>query len=293
MKPETLFRAIGQVPDTQILEADRPPAVPRRRPFLRLIPAACLTLLVVSLALWSGLDRQANQQPPEDGIPPVTEPEDSVPSVTAPEDSAVQMENRPSYSRGVEIAPLDPDTPHDYGTKRDSEEDQVSSGASMQLAWRTPEELFAQNTLIFRGVVEEMQYFTVGEIGSLGGCFTLAEVRVTQVLRGSLTEGSTCKVLLPVVRGFMSSSIVGALEEIQVGSEAIFMPRPATPETCVQEDGRCFCYADAADAYFSEGLRFIFLQTEDGLRFERNVYTDIQDAQTLDEVAAYLRGMLD
>ena len=282
MKKEDFFRAIGEVDDAQVLEANQPPAKCRRL-LPRLAPlAACLLLLIGAAAAWPRL-RPAVQSP----LSPSSENQTN----TAP-DTAAQEVKKPLYSRGVTIAPFDPETARSDSTQKGAAED-VASSASMDLAWLTPEELLAQDTYIFRGTVEAMAYYTVDEIGSLGGWFTVAEVRVTDVLRGELTVGDTCQVLLPVVRGCFSTSIAGALEDIEVGSEAIFMPRPATPETVVSEADRSFCYADVADAYFSEGIRFLFLQTEDGLRFERNVYEDIQDAQTLDEVAAYLRGMLD
>lgn len=282
MKKEDFFRAIGEVDDAQVLEANQPPAK-RRRLLPRLASlAACLLLLIGAAAAWPRLRLT---------VPPPLLPSSENQSNTAP-GTAAQKDSNPLHSRGVTITPFDPETARSNSTQKGAAED-VASSASMDLAWLTPEELFAQDTLIFRGTVETMTYYTVDAIGSLGGWFTVAEVRISEVLRGDLTAGNTCQVLLPVVRGCFSTSIAGALEDIEVGSEAIFMPRPATPETGVQEDSRYFCYADAADAYFSEGIRFLFLQTEDGLRFERNVYEDIQDAQTLDEVAAYIRGMLD
>ena len=38
--------------------------------------------------------------------------------------------------------------------------------------------------------------------------------------------------------------------------------------------------------------RFLFLDTGDDLSFARDVYTDIADAKTLDEVEDYIRDML-
>lgn len=280
MKPETLFRAIGEVPEAQIAEADRPPAR-RHRPLLRLLPAAaCLALLIGVIAARPHLHPPA--LPRDDGAQQTQE---------NPEPAAPDSEDQAPRSRGVTITPFDPGEQR-RGEQKGAVEDQAASSASMDLAWFTPEELLERDTWIFRGTVEAMAYYTVDEIGSLGGWFTVAEVHVTDVLRGELAAGDTCRVLLPVVRGYMSNSIAGALEDVEVGSEAIFMPRPATPETVVSEGDRSFCYADVADAYFSEGIRFIFLQTADGLRFERGVYADIKDARTLDEVAEYIRGML-
>lgn len=290
MTKEDLFRAVGAVREEQVLEAGRP-AAGRRSPLPRLISlAACLALLIGAAALWPRLRAQVGQKAAPGW-------QDVSPGVPGPagDGAGGGQEDRPLYSQGVAFAPFDPEEQRRGAEMQkggSSEDVSGSSGASMDLAWLTVEEILARDTWIFRGTVEGMEYYTVDQIGSLGGYFTVAEVRVSQVLRGTLTEGGTCRVLLPVVRGCFSTSIAGELENLGVGSEAIFMPRPASPETVVSEDGHSFCYADAADAYFTEGIRFLFLQTEEGLRFERNVYADIRDAQTLDEVAAYLQSML-
>lgn len=282
MNKEEFFRAIGEVDDAQVLEAEGP-AGKRRSLLPRLAPlAACLLLLIGAAAVRSRLSLP---------VRPSVLPESR--GQTGDSFDSAGQEERPSLSCGVTITPFDPaERRRDAEAQKGASEDTVSSGSSMDLVWLTPEELLERDTWIFRGTVEDMSYYKVDEIGALGGCFTVAEVRVTDVLRGELTAGDTCRVLLPVVRGYMSNSIAGVLEEVEVGSEAIFMPRPASPETVVSESGRSFCYADVADAYFTEGLRFLFLQTGDGLRFERSAYADIRDAQTLDEVYEYLRGML-
>lgn len=289
MKKEDFFRAIGEVDDAQVLEANQPPAK-RRRLLPRLAPlAACLLLLIGAAAAWPRLYPPVRTPLPQSGQTQPALPQGDQEPVSS--DGVGPKQDAPTYSYGVTITPFDPEGQRREDQKGTAED--VASSASMDLAWLTPEELLAWDTYIFRGTVEAMEYYTVDAIGSLGGWFTVAEVRISEILRGDLTVGDTCRVLLPVVRGCFSTSIAGALEDIEVGSEAIFMPRPATPETGVQEDSRYFCYADAADAYFSEGIRFIFLQTEDGLQFERNVYEGIRDAQTLDEVAVYIREMLD
>ena len=237
MKKEDFFRAIGEVDDAQVLEANQPPAK-RRRLLPRLAPlAACLLLLIGAAAAWPRLYPPVRTPLPQSGQTQPALPQGDQEPVSS--DGVGPKQDAPTYSYGVTITPFDPEGQRREDQKGTAED--VASSASMDLAWRTPEELLAWDTYIFRGTVEAMEYYTVDAIGSLGGWFTVAEVRISEILRGD----------------------------------------------------RYFCYADAADAYFSEGIRFIFLQTEDGLRFERNVYEDIRDAQTLDEVAVYIREMLD
>ena len=47
-----------------------------------------------------------------------------------------------------------------------------------------------------------------------------------------------------------------------------------------------------AEYYLSEGLRYVFLDTGDGLAFERGLYEEIAEAETLDEIADYIRRMI-
>ena len=120
----------------------------------------------------------------------------------------------------------------------------------------------------------------------------MASVEVTSSLRGDLAKGDICDVLYLGAPGRLSTSIAGDLEDLEIGSEAIFMPFWATEETGWRDGEAYFCYADLAEFYLSEGIRFLFLDTGDGLSFARDVYTDIADAKTLDEVEDYIRDML-
>ena len=50
---------------------------------------------------------------------------------------------------------------------------------------------------------------------------------------------------------------------------------------------------DIADYGFPDGMRYAFLETEDGLIFDRYSYKTISDAKTLDEVEDYIQTMLE
>jgi len=266
MTREDLFRAVGYVEERQILEAARRPLRPRAR----WLAAACLALLLSGLVL-------SNSVLPE---------ESRGPDPGVDQGSGAALGGQTRYSYGVEIGYLDGNGGE---TQRGTAEDRVSS--SFCLASLTPEELLNRDTLIFRGTVESLTCCTAEGV-SLDG-FTLAEVRVSDVLRGELTEGELCRVFLPLVSGVFSNSLAGDLENLTVGSEAVFMPSPAGPDTGLREAGAYLCYADVADAYFSEGIRFLFLQTEEGVSFQESAYPDLAGAQTLEEVTDYLREFLE
>ncbi len=162
------------------------------------------------------------------------------------------------------------------------------SSQSADLVWLEPEEIFALDTVIFRGTVEEMRCYEAH--GAYDHVFTVAAIAVSEVYRGEVED--TCTLYLNVVPGYVTNSLAGPLDDLRVGSEAIFMAYPATSETGVRTDKGFFCYADAADFYCGEGIRLVFLDSGEGLEFEREVYQEIAGAASLDEVGDYIRRMI-
>lgn len=259
MKREDLFRAVGEVREDQLLEAEKKKPLPWRQ---YLAAAACLAVV---LLLWPRQQQSADQGAEDLDGPYYSTSED--------------CEAAPNYSVGVEIGELS-DPPVGMDT--------VDSSAS--LAWLDEDEILAKDTVIFRGTVRNLRYF-VAEAGGGERYYTVASVEITDCVRGELGIGDIYNILLPCAPG-RTSSIVGDLENLKAGSDAVFMPYTATRETGWTAGSSYFCYADLAELYFSEGIRFLFLDTGDGLSFERNVYSDIADAESLDEVMDWLRDQL-
>lgn len=280
MKQEDLFRAIGSVEDQLILEAEAPKA--RRRLWPRAAAlAACLALIVAAAAALP--QRSGSTAGTGQGTTDLDGSEDSV-SGDRP-GNMIHSSDYPGgtiYSVNVDIGPLHTLPPASP----------VADDSAACLAWLEPEEIFAMDTLIFRGVVRDLQYFEV--TGGYRGYFTVAAVEVTDVLRGDLDAGDIYNIYLPLLKGQATSSTAGDLENLEVGSEAIFMPYAATADTGITSGDAYFCYADVAECWFDEGIRFLFLQTEEGLRYASDVYdlgVDPSEA-TLDDAAAYIRSML-
>lgn len=260
MTKQDLFRAVGEIREDQILDAERPKktALWRRCGAM----AACLALLVTAV-----LALPERQTAGDQGAGALDGTEYS-------SDAAAQ----PLYSAGAEIGELD-------GVPKPKDEVQDSSSC---LVWLEPEEILAMDTVIFRGTVRNLRYFQV-TAGGAEMYYTVAAVEVTDCIRGELADGDLYNVLYPGVPNRMTTSVSGALEDLKVGSDGVFMPYRAGEDTGWRSGKDWFCYADLAELYFSEGIRFLFLDTGEELSFERDVYTDIADASTLDEVADYLR----
>ncbi len=307
MTREELFRAVGEVREDQIEAAEivKKQIHPWRR-FGAL--AACLALVVTAVGVsaaelgeadvWKAIvwsfnpSAEVNEDP--DSWKAIVRPFNPGEADSGGETAAGGLDgsdywtdspNRPThpdYSAGVEIGQL---------SGPGSGDEMI--GMSSCLAWLSPEEIFAQDTVIFRGTVRELHYFMVEpDAGPMERYYTRALVEVTDSIRGGLTAGETYSLLWLGARGYMSTSISGALEDLDVGSDAVFMPIRTGQDTGWREGDRYFCYADLADFYLGEGTRYVFADTAEGLVFDRSTYEEIAGAETLDEIAAYIREQI-
>ena len=193
---------------------------------------------------------------------------------------------------GAEIREIDGSGADHWWNQLFDKSDREESTADV--IWLSPEEILNLDTVIFRGTVTGLRYFEV-TVGGLEETYTVASVEVSDCIRGDLAAGDTYNVAYRGGPG-VTTSISGDLENLAVGSKAVFMPRIATPDTGWSSGDDYFCYADLAELYMDEGRRFLFLDTGDGVSYAAEVY-DIPassgETVTLDDVTAYLRGLLE
>ena len=161
--------------------------------------------------------------------------------------------------------------------------------------WMSAEEILALDVEIFMGTVLDMQTYHV--TGGMERYFTVATVEVEDSIRSELALGDTCWIYLPFaeVGGVTTTtSIIGDLEKLEIGSRAIFMPHKTVEETGVGNGDVWLSYLDFSEYYFGEGMRFLFLETESGTSYETSVYeVEGGNEASLEEIAAYLRGVLE
>lgn len=302
MTREELFRAVGEVREDQIEAAEivKKQIHPWRR-FGAL--AACLALIVTVAAAagvretwqWKAIVKSFNP-----GTETKEEP-DSWHQLVVPFNPGAADSGGETAAGGLDGTDYRTDNPNqpthpdwstgvEIGQLSGPGSGETMIGMSSCLAWLPPEEIFAQDTAIFRGTVRELHYFKIeSEGGPMEQYYTRALVEVTDPIRGGLTAGETYSLLWLGARGYMSTSISGALEDLDVGSDAIFMPARTGQDTGWRHGSSYFCYADLADFYLGEGSRFVFAGTAEGLAFDRSTYEEIAEAETLDDVAAYIR----
>lgn len=287
---ELLAEALDEVRDGQIEEAVQYQRK-RRSPWLRWGGlAACLAVAAAAALILrpvpepapgsgepvpSGASLQAEEPPEPEAEQAAVQFEDS------PQESEITASDEPAspiYSDGIEWEEV---SAEDYG------------GASSEacLAYLTPEEIFAMDTVIFRGIPRNVRYFRVF-IDGMDCWYRVFSVEVTACYRGDLQPGDIYNLLCDG-----PSTVSGLIGSLDAADEAIFMPRLATPETGFSLSGSSdfFCYADLAELYLGEGIRFLFLEQDGQVDYARDVY-DIPAADgeivTLDDVAAYIKSMI-
>lgn len=204
------------------------------------------------------------------------------------------------YSEGIEWKVVE-----NYQNKDSAQEQKVSdkiiSGVTENVYTSIAEsvdakEILAQRNDIFRGIVTDLQIYQI--TGKINKHITVATVEVTDSIRGELQVGEKYQIYLPIAVTedmITTNSLVGNLEKIEVGSDAIFMPKEANKYTGLgkKETGEWLCYADFADYYYEEVLRYLFLETVDGVLYDKSTYEISGEGITLEDVANYIRLMLE
>ena len=158
----------------------------------------------------------------------------------------------------------------------------------------TEEELFTVfDTHIFKGKILSLDNIEMDFNGEKL-YRAIAQIKIEKVYRGSCDKGDTVSVMLPcpITEGVWveDTDTVCAMKE---GMTGIFMPIFYTEENSFLEYNNArLVQKDIADYGFADGMRYAFLETEDGLIFDRGSYETISDAKTLDEVEEYVENMI-
>lgn len=167
----------------------------------------------------------------------------------------------------------------------------VSTIADLQ--WFSEKELFGNwDTAIFLGTVQSIDNIVLDFNGEKD-YKALMEIQVEQVYRGEMMSGETIQILLPCSFGDNTwREDTGVISQLDVGMRGIFMPKLYGEDSICSMNGATLYYQDLAAYGLLDGERFAFLETEQGLVFDRSAYESISDAQTLEDIQAYVLGMI-
>ncbi|NLB20154.1 MAG: hypothetical protein GX829_04830 [Clostridium sp.] len=138
----------------------------------------------------------------------------------------------------------------------------------------------------FRGEVKSIQNIAIEDnFGITYGSY--AVIKVNSVYKGDLNVGDEVKVLLP--GPIEDGEIIGVDFNITrgfiTGEEGIFLP-------VVNEDLSSSLRKFTKYSLY-DSTRFAFIMTQDGLDFNKDTFSDLSQAKTLDDVEKYVRDKLD
>ena len=159
----------------------------------------------------------------------------------------------------------------------------------------TEEELFTEfDTAIFKGTISEVRNIVVSFNGEKE-YRAIAKIKVEKVYRGTCSEGDTVSVMRPCpVSTALKVTSTTPVSAMKAGVTGIFMPVEYDDESALWlENGARLDKRDIAGYGFADGERYAFLETDSGLVFARYAYGSIADADTLEEVEAYIEKMLE
>ncbi len=157
----------------------------------------------------------------------------------------------------------------------------------------TEDELFNKyNTNIFKGTVEEVKNVEIDFNGS-AEYRAIAKIKIEKIYRGDASAGEVVSVLLP---GPVNSEVQAADNEvistIKEGTTGIFMPVEYEGTSYREENGAKIYWEEIAEYGILDGVRYAFLESENGIVFDHESYKTIADAASLDEVEAYIVNKL-
>ncbi len=165
---------------------------------------------------------------------------------------------------------------------------------SYSLAERlTEEELFHKyNTDVFLGTVKEIKNIEI----SFGGSKeyrAIAKIKINKVYRGDKKAGEVTAILLPCpINTGVIVEDTEVISKIRVGENGIFMPVKYDKESVEVVNSEKLYLSELTEYGLMDGVRFAFLETEDGLIFDRTSYESVKAAASIQEIEDYVMKML-
>ncbi|WP_396128423.1 hypothetical protein [Exiguobacterium mexicanum] len=161
--------------------------------------------------------------------------------------------------------------------------------SSANLVEMSEDELFTKwDPVVVRGVVKQIDHIEL-DFNGQEEYQSIVTIGVTDVYRGVIEPGSDIQVLTVAGAGSeVLQSDASVVSELRIGMEGIFMPRRHDASLVWSQNGASLHLIDVSDYGFPDGERYMFLETDKGLVFSRDAYPSLRDAETLDDVEAFM-----
>lgn len=158
-------------------------------------------------------------------------------------------------------------------------------------------EHFAENfekytIVIFSGTVKEVHNIEV-DYNGVKDYRAIASIETEEVFRGNLEAGDILTVLLPTQVGVdLKIEDTDILSQMEVGTTGIFMPIKYDKTSYRDQNSKRLYLLDIAEYGFLDGEQWAFLETAEGLIFNRQAYPSIIGATTVDEIKSFIQSQL-
>lgn len=180
-------------------------------------------------------------------------------------------------------------------------------GQMSYVAFTEEEALTDEHHAVIRGTVSSLTNVMVDYNGDVE-YYCIAEVVISRVYRGELTEGETVKMLLPCpietadgtqpdvrdedgITKYYGLKGVGEISHLRCGTEGIFIPRLLDEDSYIERNGATLVVSELAQCRLNLG-GWAFIDTDEGLKFNQYRYIGAQHAMSLDDVEEYIIEML-
>lgn len=181
-------------------------------------------------------------------------------------------------------------TKGDVVVRQVDEVPEIPSDPSAITAIFNEQEVFNMfKTVAFMGTVKDVKNLSL-DFDGVVHYRAMAVIMVDKVYKGDLTTGETVNVMLPgpVDTGSVMGADFNITRAMKTGERGIFMPMVYQSDDVWEENGKELKMTEFARYAIIDTVRFAFMDTEEGLLFERNTFPAIKDASTLEEVEAYI-----
>ncbi|WP_269317759.1 hypothetical protein [Exiguobacterium sp. KJ 601] len=152
----------------------------------------------------------------------------------------------------------------------------------------TEDELFSKwNPVVVRGTVTDIRHIEIDFNGETE-YQSLITIHVSNVYRGDVQIGRDLIVRADAIKETGQTTDASVISHVKQGMEGIFMPIPYNDEFVWEQNDATLRLKDIADYGFPDGERYLFLDTPNGLLFERDAYPSLQGVDSLDEVEDWM-----
>ena len=152
----------------------------------------------------------------------------------------------------------------------------------------TEDELFSKwNPVVVRGTVTDIRHIEIDFNGETE-YQSLITIHISNVYRGDVQIGRDLIVRADAIKETGQTTDASVISQVKQGMEGIFMPISYDDEFVWEQNDATLRLKDIANYGFPDGERYLFLDTPNGLLFERDAYPSLQGLDSLDEVEDWM-----